>query len=223
MERGPNSSSGTEKRVNRRSKKIPPSPQTELSRRPSSDFAVPGGPSNNKCSPQNAANSKSRTSVSLSTKPNSSALVAARIFPAKFAGAPDAGEVLSPPVPSPEFKIGARSSSTLFLTASSSTLIKASCSLCLVFQSGSAAARVLVETRLRVVFVCVEQDRKPVRLVKVPLVVVAQTICAETDAMIESAYYDVALRNARFDLLSDRIWKTCDPGGDSRVRSNDRR
>mmetsp|Transcript_15105 Transcript_15105/g.54410 ORF Transcript_15105/g.54410 Transcript_15105/m.54410 type:complete len:366 (+) Transcript_15105:669-1766(+) len=141
MDSGPKSSSGTLNRVSSRSKNAPPS-QMEDRRRPSSDLAVPGGPSSSRCSPQKAARRSSRTSVSRSTSPDSRTDVASRIFfarsdagrPAPFAASPG-----SPPAPTS--RIGARSSSTRRLTASSSTLISASCSRCFVFQSGSAAAR----------------------------------------------------------------------------------
>ena len=61
MDRGPKSSSGTENRVRRRSKYVPP--VKRAMRRDSSDLAVPGGPSSNRCSPANAASSRSRTCV----------------------------------------------------------------------------------------------------------------------------------------------------------------
>ena len=59
MERGPKSSSGTEKRVSRRSKYFPP--VSAASRRDSSDLAVPGGPRRSRCSPARAARSRRRT------------------------------------------------------------------------------------------------------------------------------------------------------------------
>ena len=124
-----------------RSKKAAP-PHTALSLRPSSDLAVPGGPRRSKCSPQKAARRSKRTSVSRSTSPDSSDRVAARILGASSGGAPDAGDASSPSSPSPSpARIGARISSTLALTLFSSTEISASCSLCLVFQSGSADDR----------------------------------------------------------------------------------
>ena len=51
--------SGTEKRVSRRSKYFPP--VSLLSRRLSSDLAVPGGPNSSRCSPASAASSSSLT------------------------------------------------------------------------------------------------------------------------------------------------------------------
>mmetsp|Transcript_8904 Transcript_8904/g.20195 ORF Transcript_8904/g.20195 Transcript_8904/m.20195 type:complete len:268 (+) Transcript_8904:780-1583(+) len=67
MERGPNSSSGTENRVSSLSKNRPW--HTSLSLRASSLLAVPGGPSRRRCSPASAASSMSLTSVSLSRSP----------------------------------------------------------------------------------------------------------------------------------------------------------
>lgn len=69
MERGPNSSSGTEKRVSSLSKYPLPCKHV-CSRRESSDFAVPGGPRNRICSPHSAARSIKRASVSRSTSPS---------------------------------------------------------------------------------------------------------------------------------------------------------
>mmetsp|Transcript_7245 Transcript_7245/g.26647 ORF Transcript_7245/g.26647 Transcript_7245/m.26647 type:complete len:302 (+) Transcript_7245:755-1660(+) len=69
-DKGPKSSSGTEKRVRSRSKYRPL--HSRLRRRPNSDFAVPGGPSSSKCSPQKAASSISLTSVPRSINPLSS-------------------------------------------------------------------------------------------------------------------------------------------------------
>lgn len=51
--------SGTEKRVSRRSKKVPE--MSLFMRRPTSDLAVPGGPTSRMCSPLMAASSSSRT------------------------------------------------------------------------------------------------------------------------------------------------------------------
>ena len=54
--------------------------QIVLSRRPSSLFAVPGGPKRMTCSPQSAPSISSRHSVSLSTRPSPSLRTPASIF-----------------------------------------------------------------------------------------------------------------------------------------------
>jgi len=59
IDSGPNSSSGTEKRVSRRSKYRPPVRRAR--RRESSLLAVPGGPSSSRCSPASAAKIIRRT------------------------------------------------------------------------------------------------------------------------------------------------------------------
>jgi len=142
MLNGPKSSSGTENRVSKRSKYDPPSHKA-LNLRPSSDFAVPGGPSNNKCSPQHAAKSNNRTSVSRSINPDSNADVAAAILPAKadrVADADDEDEDSDDEdEDAPLAKIGFNNSATRPRTASSSADIAASCSRCRTFHSGSDA------------------------------------------------------------------------------------
>mmetsp|Transcript_1056 Transcript_1056/g.3258 ORF Transcript_1056/g.3258 Transcript_1056/m.3258 type:complete len:260 (-) Transcript_1056:429-1208(-) len=70
IDSGPNSSSGTEKRVSKRSKYSPP--VRDDRRLDSSDLAVPGGPSSSRCSPQSAASSIKRTSISRSNRPSCS-------------------------------------------------------------------------------------------------------------------------------------------------------
>mmetsp|Transcript_42910 Transcript_42910/g.115323 ORF Transcript_42910/g.115323 Transcript_42910/m.115323 type:complete len:278 (-) Transcript_42910:346-1179(-) len=64
---GPKISSGTEKRVNRRSKNEPA--HMPESRRESRLFAVPGEPSRKRCSPESAANKSSLASTDRSMRP----------------------------------------------------------------------------------------------------------------------------------------------------------
>eukprot|EP00971_Amphidinium_carterae_P071462 1413732-Amphidinium_carterae.1 len=66
-DKGPNNSSGTEKRVSNRSKKLPAQRSDNL--RAKRLFAVPGAPSKNKCSPERAARSNNFASTSLSMRP----------------------------------------------------------------------------------------------------------------------------------------------------------
>ena len=68
IDSGPNSSSGTENRVSNRSKYVP-SRIANRRRRATRLFAVPGGPSSNRCSPDSAASSPRRTARSRSTSP----------------------------------------------------------------------------------------------------------------------------------------------------------
>mmetsp|Transcript_50316 Transcript_50316/g.116819 ORF Transcript_50316/g.116819 Transcript_50316/m.116819 type:complete len:215 (+) Transcript_50316:1168-1812(+) len=78
---GPKTSSGTEKRVSKRSKKKPS--QTCDSLRANKLFAVPGGPKRKRCSPLRAASSRSFASTERSTRPSVSSARACSIFCAK--------------------------------------------------------------------------------------------------------------------------------------------
>mmetsp|Transcript_38990 Transcript_38990/g.124084 ORF Transcript_38990/g.124084 Transcript_38990/m.124084 type:complete len:221 (+) Transcript_38990:1054-1716(+) len=136
MERGPKSSSGTEKRVRRRSKKTPW--HTMESLRPSSDLAVPGGPRKRMCSPAMAARSISRTSASLSTSPTWSSWMAS---PMRSAWLPGTTAGAS------ESSFSFRSGRIAFICASTWAAmvltwpaISSSCLACSCFHAGSSAS-----------------------------------------------------------------------------------